>query len=72
MPARLFDLKRALESMGVEVQAPNRGSHWRAVRGGKTYPIPAHNGERTEISDVYIRAVCRCYNLDRDELLRRL
>ena len=27
---------------------------------GKTYIIPAHNGEKTEITDVYIRAVCRC------------
>lgn len=71
MPARLLALKRALESMGLEVLKPGSGSHWKAVRpgkGGKTFPIPAHNGEKTEIGDQYIRAVCRCFEIDPEDL----
>ena len=72
MPARLSALKRALESLGVEVLRPNSGSHWKALRDGKTYPIAAHNAEKTEITDLYIRGVCRCFNLDEKELRKRL
>jgi len=72
MPARLSALKRALESMGLEVFKPGSGSHWKVMRAGKTYPIPAHNGEKTEISDLYIRGVCRCFELDPNELRKNL
>jgi len=72
MPARLSALKRALESMGIEVIKPSAGSHWKARREGKVYPITAHNGERTEIGEDYIRGVCRCFNLDVEELRKRL
>lgn len=70
---RLRDLKRALEALGVAVQpSPSGGSHWRAIHGGRVYPIPAHNGERTEVKDVYVRGVCRCFALDEAELRKHL
>lgn len=72
MPARLRDLIRAVEALGVVVDAPNSGSHWKARRDGKTYPLPAHNGARTELDDVYIRGLCRCFGLDEAELRRHL
>jgi hypothetical protein len=28
------------------------------------YPLPAHNGLRSEITDDYIRAFCRHFGLD--------
>jgi len=69
-------LKRALESKGLEVFKPSSGgSHWKVVRpgkSGKTFPIPAHNGEKTEISDSYIKAVCRCFEIDLEDLRKNL
>ena len=52
-----------------------KGKHpWKAQRksDGKTYPIPAHNGLKTEISDEYIRGLCRCFGLDETEFRKLL
>jgi hypothetical protein len=65
MPARLRDIKRALEAHGCSVEPPRKGSHWKATNGaGAVYPLPAHNGLKSVISDVYIRAMCRAFELD--------
>jgi hypothetical protein len=32
--------------------------------GQKTYPVSLHNGDRTELSDVYIRGICRKFGID--------
>lgn len=58
--------------MGVAVEPPNSGSHYRAVKDGKVYPVPAHNGERSEISDVYIRGLCRAFDLNYEDLKKHL
>ncbi len=73
MPARLRDIKRVLEALGVFVEEPTSGSHWKA-RGadGKTYPIPAHNGLKEEVSDIYIRALCRSFELDEKSFRSKL
>jgi hypothetical protein len=39
---------------------------------GKTYPIPAHHGEKTEISERYIRGVCTCFDIDPEKLRKLL
>jgi len=58
---------------GIEVLRPSRGSHWLAKKPGfRTYPIPAHNAERTEVSDVYIRGLCRNFGIDAAEFRERL
>jgi hypothetical protein len=36
------------------------------------YPIPAHNGPKTEIGDHYIRGLCRTFGLDVDEMMKLL
>lgn len=73
MPARLRDIRRALESMGCAIEAPNGGSHWKATRPGlPCYPIPAHNGVRSEIGDTYIRGLCRALQLDIAAFKQRL
>jgi hypothetical protein len=73
MPARPRDIKRALEARGVRVDEPTKGSHWKAVgSGGKVYPVPAHNGLKTEIGDEYIRGICRAFGFDFAEFRREL
>jgi hypothetical protein len=66
MPARLADIERAARAFGLDILKPKGKHSWKASRpaDGKTYPIPAHNGMKTEISDVYIRGLCRCFQID--------
>lgn len=69
MPARLRDIVRALAALGIAVEKPNRGSHFKAVNAaGRKYSIPAHNGEKTEISDDYVRGLCRFLGIDPQQL----
>lgn len=72
MPARLRDIKRVLTALGIAVEEPSSGSHWKASNDGKTYPIPASNGLKTEISDKYIKGLCRCFSLDVDDFTKKL
>lgn len=72
MPARFRDLIRALAEFEISVEEPKSGSHWKARRGSIVYPIPAHNREKTEISDEYIRGIARRFGLDPNELWNRL
>ena len=72
MPARLRDIKRALEARGISVEEPKGSSHWKATAPRITYTIPAHNGLRTEITDIYIRALCRAFALDYETFKREL
>ena len=74
MPARLREIIAiCAERYGITVEKPSSGSHWKCKRDGcRTYPIPAHNGERSEIPDQYIRALCRNFGIDYDEMKRLL
>lgn len=73
MATRLRDLIRALMALGVEVVPPSSGSHWKAKKAGsRTFPLPAHNGERTEMDDHYLRSMCRCLGIDLAELKKLL
>lgn len=56
------------KKLGVEAHPPRSGSHWKLTRGSAAYPIPAHNGPRTEIDDAYIRGLCAALGLDEKEL----
>jgi hypothetical protein len=72
MPARLREIIRICDRFGISV-GPGKGSHWKAKRAGcRPYPIPAHNGERSEIADEYIRGLCRAFGVDYDEMKRLL
>lgn len=72
MPARLRDLARALAHFGIETSPPDSGSHWLAKKDGRVYPLAAHNGPRSELADVYIRGVCRCFGIDEKALRKHL
>lgn len=73
MPARLARIITVAESFGITFERPNRGSHWKAKKVGyRTYPIPAHNGSRSEISDFYIAGFCRAFEIDLTEFKNRL
>jgi hypothetical protein len=72
MPASLRALKRAIEALGGTVEEPRSGSHWKARHGAACYPIPAHNGTKTEIADKYIRGLCRNLGLDEAALREKL
>lgn len=72
MPARLRDIKRALTKRGIQVSEPSSGSHWKATNGRVSYTIPSHGGLKGEITDVYIRALCRAFGIDLEEFKRDL
>lgn len=73
MPARLKDIVRAIEKFGGRVEKPNKGSHWKAYSStNKFYALPCHNGPKQELSDVYIKALCRAFGLDYDAFKKLL
>lgn len=72
MPARLREIVRAARKRGAIIEEPNSGSHWKAIVAGRTYPIPAGNGLKSEISDVYIRGLCRAFEWDLEAFKRDL
>jgi len=50
-----------------------KGSHVVVDDGkGHSYPLPLHHGTKTELSDVYIRGLCRALALDYEELRKHL
>jgi hypothetical protein len=69
VPVRFRRLIAALKRMRVVAVVPvSGGSHWRCEESGVCYPIPAHNGDKSEISDAYIRGVSRALELDEAKL----
>jgi hypothetical protein len=73
MGARLRDIRRAASAHQIEVTEPSSGSHWQCRRAGsRMYPLPAHNGLRTEIDDKYLSAFCKHFGLDEDEFRKAL
>lgn len=75
MPARLRSLCEVLRGYGIQGVSRTKGSHhiFHHPSGkGRPYPIPAHNGMKTEIPDVYIRGICRAFALDYEQVKRRL
>ena len=61
----MADLMRALKELGVTVEKPSTGSHWRARRpGARCYTIPAHNGMKTKVTRKWLRGMCATLGLD--------
>lgn len=70
MPMRLRELKKRLAQNGVTFEKPKRGSHYKVRRDGcRPYTLPCPNGDRTELDDRYLKALCRNLNLDFDALM---
>ncbi len=73
MPARLRQIAQvARAKYGIDIEEPKSGSHWKAKRDGKVYTLPAHNGPKTELSDVYVRGLCRAFGIDYEEMKEHL
>jgi hypothetical protein len=74
VPARYQKLRTALAKLGVSVsERSGKGSHVVVDDGkGHSYPLPLHHGRKTELSDVYIRGLCRALALDYEELRKHL
>jgi len=73
MPARLREIRRAAGKFDIAITEPSSGSHWQARKQGcRMYPLPAHNGLRTEIDDKYIAAFCKHFGLEEDEFRKLL
>ena len=74
MPARYAKLRAALAKLGVRVsERSGKGSHVVVDDGkGHSYPLPLHHGTKTELSEVYVRGLCRALDLDYEELRKNL
>lgn len=73
MPARFRDIKRAAKKFGIVVTPDRAGSsHFNFTRDGRTFPISAHHGEKTEINDKYIRLLCDAFGIDPTEFRKLL
>ncbi len=72
MRARLSDLKRVLAKQGIILHEPKKGSHYKFVKGSVMYPVPAHNGLRSEIGAEYVKGLCRRFGLDFGQLVKDL
>lgn len=69
-PQRLGVVIHVAEAHGCKVFHPNKGSHWKFKKDGcRTYPIPAHNGLKTQIAWSYIQGLCRCMGIPEDAFL---
>jgi hypothetical protein len=75
MGTKLRDLAKAVVQLAPdsELKKPKSGSHWKFVRPKcRPYPVPAHNGDRSEVGDTYIAGLCRCLHLDHKALVKML
>lgn len=70
MPVRYARLRSALKKLGVHIsERSGKGSHVVVNDGrGHTYPLPLHHGNKTELSDVYVRGLCRALDIEYEDL----
>ena len=66
---RLQEIARRAKAFGFQIEKPTSGSHWklRRISDGKMYPIPAHNGLKTEVRSIYLDGFLRFAGLSREE-----
>ena len=71
MPARYKRLRKALRTLGIRlVERAGKGSHVVLDDGkGHTYVLPLSHGEKTELSDVYVRALCRAFEIEYEDFV---
>lgn len=63
MPMRLRELGQWLKQHGIVITTGGRHFHARKD-GFAMYPIPAHNGEKTEIPNKYLKHLCKHFGID--------
>jgi hypothetical protein len=66
MPARYPAVRRRLKELGIRLnERTGKGSHVVVDDGkGHVFTLPLHHGQQTELSDIYLRALCRALELD--------
>jgi hypothetical protein len=72
VPARFSAIERAAGTFGITVVAGGKHNKKLTRPGYRCYTIPAHNGGRSEISDVYIAGLCRNFQIEEAEFRSRL
>jgi len=74
VPAKFRRVRAAALTFGITFFPPKRGSHWKAHRDNGTggYPVPAPNGEKSTISDLYIKKLCVHFDIDLAEFKNEL
>ena len=72
MPAKWGDLKSWAEKRGATV-TQGASSHCKMTfPDGWVYPISAHNGLKSEVTDTYLRKVAKHFGMTLAELLAQL
>lgn len=67
MPMRLRDFGQWLKEHDIEIEPAKR--HWCARKAGYgMYPLPAHNGPKTELPDKYLKGACKHFGIDPKKL----
>lgn len=74
MPYVVRDVKRVAEALGIQYyKKKGKGSHAKLTGpAGKAYTLPASNGLKTEVDDVYIKKLCACFGWDVEEFTKAL
>jgi hypothetical protein len=74
VPIRLRDLARvAQKEFGCQLERPATGSHWKVrTPAGKVYPLPCHNGEKTELGDQYLKGLCKLLGVSPEDFKKKL
>lgn len=75
MPARFWAIRRALREYPHLKMEERRGKGSHIVirdQMGRSYPLSLHKGENSELSDVYVRGLCRAFALDYEEFRKKL
>ena len=64
------DIRRVCPEVDI---ARKKSTHsFKATRNGKTAPLPAHDGERSEVVPRDIRKFCKALDLDYERIMARL
>ena len=66
---RLSKLAQLLKQYDIAIEPGSKHFHARR-KGYGVYAIPAHNGLKSEIANVYLRGLCRHFDIDLETLLK--
>lgn len=65
---RLQDLKKDIRAAGGTIE-PGKGSHLKVKnKDGRAYPIPAHNGMKSEVPPEYVKGLAKHLGISVDDL----
>jgi hypothetical protein len=64
MSARFRDIARAAARFEIKVVPGGKHNRKLVRQGYRSYTIPAHNGDKSEVTDPYISGLCRNFQID--------